>query len=385
MQSNSPLRVAIVAGEYSGDILGADLIRALREKIPELIVYGIAGPQMIAVGCEAIYPTERLAVMGIIEPIKHLPSLLNIRRNIRRHVIKHRPDVFVGIDSPDFNLGLEMMLRKQGIPIVHYVSPTVWAWREKRIYKIKRAVDLMLTLFPFEIDIYHQHHVPVRCVGHPLADQIPIQPDKNAARQYLGLPQSTKILALLPGSRRMEIKKLAKIFVEAAKWCLEREPNLQIITAMVNDRRSKQFMKILKKLPLDFPVKIIIGESLKVMEAADVTLLASGTTALEAMLLKCPMVVAYRMSSVSFFIAKRLVKLKYISLPNLLAGKKLVPEFLQAQVTPPTLGKAVLEQLADEEKKHEIIEEFIRIHQDLKRDASHQAAEAILELVEKRR
>jgi lipid-A-disaccharide synthase len=379
-----PLRIAMVAGEYSGDILGADLIRFLRDKHPDLVVYGIAGPKMVSAGCKAIFPTERLAVMGIIEPLKHLPDLLNIRRQLKHYILENRPDVFIGIDAPDFNLGLEVILKKAGIPTVHYVSPTLWAWRKNRIFKIKRAVDLMLTLFPFEIAIYHQYHVPVRFVGHPLADHIPLQPDKTAARQRLGLPEEAKILALLPGSRRMEIKKLGKIFIETAKWCQTHEPNLQIVVATVNERRSSQFLKLLKRLKIDFPVKIIVGESLSVMESADVTLLASGTAALEAMLLKCPMVVAYRLSPLSFFIAKHLVTLKYISLPNLLAGKQLVPEFLQAQVNPLTLGKAVLEQLRNETKRQELVQAFTSIHRDLKRNASYQAAEAILELLDKK-
>lgn len=377
------LRVAIVAGEYSGDILGADLIQALRKKHPDLVVYGIAGPKMVEAGCQALYPVERLAVMGIIEPLKHLPSILNIRRKLRHHIIENRPDVFIGIDAPEFNLGLEVRLRKIGIPVVHYVSPSVWAWRQKRIYKIKRAVDLMLTLFPFETNIYKQHHIPVQCVGHPLADQMPLQPDRKAARQQLGLPESGKILALLPGSRRMEVKKLGKIFIETAKWCLKREPNLQIISTMVNERRHKQFDKIIRKISPDFSIQVFKGESRRVLEAADVALVASGTVTLEALLLKCPMVVAYRVSNLTYFIAKHLVKVPHISLPNLLAGKKLVPEFLQAQVSPPILGEAILDQLKDKQKRERLIEEFDRMHRDLKRDASHQAAEAISKLLGK--
>lgn len=375
------LRIGIVAGEASGDTLGAGLIQALKTTYPNLIAEGIAGPKMIAAGCKALFPSEKLAVMGFIEPIKHLPEILTIRRNIKKHFLQNPPDVFIGIDSPEFNLGLEEQLKKAGIKTVHYASPSVWAWRKGRIHKIKRAIDLMLTLFPFETDIYKQHKIPVKFVGHPLADEIPLQPNKQAARKKLKLPQNAKILALLPGSRNMELKNIAPQFIQAAQICQQKIPNLIFVTAMVNKKRRAQFKKILAQTAPNFSIEIYDQQAHDVLLAADTALLTSGTITLEALLLKTPMVVAYRMSKFNVIIAYLLIKIKYFSLPNLIADKTIVQEFLQRQANPENLASAVLELLTNQEKAKTMINEFHKIHNQLKKNASQQAADEIEKLL----
>lgn len=377
-----PLKIALVTGDYSGDTLGANLINALKRYHPDLIAYGIAGPKMVAAGCQAIFPTERLAVMGLIDPLKRLPELIRIRRTLHRRLLADRPDVFIGIDSPDFNLGLEIMLKKAGIPVVHYVSPTVWAWRQKRIHKIKRAVDLMLVLFPFEVDIYEKNQIPVTCIGHPLADDIPIHIDHKAARQKLNLPETSTVLALLPGSRHAEIKQLAVIFAETAALCRQKIPNLHVITSMVNERRRQQFLRFIQKTVPDLPITILPNQqSHQILAAADIALVGSGTITLEAALFKCPMVVAYKMPSLSFFVLKHLVNVAHMALPNLLAGKRLVPEFLQEQVNAKQLSQALLNQLSDNTARQQLIDTFTQIHLALKKNASVTAAKAILNLI----
>jgi lipid-A-disaccharide synthase len=373
-------RVAIIAGEYSSDMLGAELIRALKKYDPDVQVYGIAGPQMEKAGCEVLYSVEELAMVGIVEPLKHLPRLLSIRHALYKKIIQDHPDIFIGIDAPDFNLGLELKLKKAGIRVVHYVSPSVWAWRKNRIHKIKRAVDLMLTLFPFETAIYQEHQIPVKFVGHPLADQIPLEIDQQAARQQLGLNKDGKVLALLPGSRRMEIHRLGGIFLKTAAWCMNKDPSIQIVAAMVNDVRAAQFSVLCKKVALHLPIQIIVGDAQRVMQASDIVLVASGTATLEAMLCKRPMVVAYRLAALTYWIAKRLVHLKYFSLPNLLTNQALVPEFLQEQVTPELLGTALMNLMNDKNKCQQLVEIFTRLHRQLKCGASAQAAAAIMRL-----
>lgn len=376
------MRIGIVAGEASGDTLAANLIQTLKQHYQNLIIEGVAGPKMITAGCTAIFPLEKLAVMGIIEPIKHLPEIIKIRRYLQKYFLNNPPDVFIGVDAPDFNLGLEIKLKQAGIPIVHYVSPTVWAWRKGRIHKIKRAVNLMLTLFPFETTIYQEHNIPVKFVGHPLADKIPLHPDKQAARTKLNLPHDAKILAILPGSRKMELKHLAKQFIQAAKICLNANPNLKIITAMVNPQRRQQFSKILAKTMPDLPITIFDQQAQTVLAAADVALLTSGTITLEAMLLKTPMVVAYRMSKINLIVAALLIRIKYFSIPNLIANKKIVPEFLQMQATAKNLAAAILEQLNNHDTTKATLAEFTHLHQLLRKNASQQAANAIIQLLD---
>lgn len=375
------MRIGIVAGEASGDLLGAGLIAAIREQHPDAIFEGIAGPQMIAAGATSRFPMERLSVMGIVEVFSRLRELLGIRRQLAEYFIANPPDVFIGIDAPDFTLGLERRLHNAGIKTVHYVSPSVWAWRQRRVKKIVKSTDLMLTLFPFEADFYRQHRMQVRFVGHPLADLIPMQADKLAARRRLELEEAGEVLALLPGSRSTELKFLAQTFIDTAHWLQQQRPNLRIIVPMANQTRREQFQLILDASATQPRLTIIDGRAREVMTAADVVLLASGTASLEAMLLKRPMVVAYRMSAMTYWIARRLLKVSSVSLPNLLAGEVLVPEILQDAATPDALGPAVLRYFEDTQAATAVMGRFNEIHHELRQDASQQAAAAVLELI----
>lgn len=378
------MRIGIVAGEHSGDQLAADLIASLLQQWPQATIEGIAGPRMIQAGCKPIIPMESIAFMGLTEIVKHIPGILKARRHILQYFLKNPPDVFIGVDAPDFNLTLEEKLKQKGIKTVHYVSPTVWAWRQGRLKKIKRAIDLMLTLFPFEAQFYVNHHIPVQFVGHALADRIPLENDALAARRALGLPEHATIIALMPGSRTNEIDYLADIFLKAAQQCRHQKKELMLMVPMVNEARQQQLMALWQRIAPELPLKFYIGQSHLVMQAADVILLASGTATLEAMLLKKPMVVAYRMSPLSYFIAKRLIKTDFIALPNLLAGRLLVPEFIQEKATPDALSHAVLTYLNDPQKTQTLEHEFQVLHQQLRLNASEQAAHAIKELLWKK-
>ncbi len=377
------MRIALVAGELSGDLLGAGLITALKERYPHAQFVGVGGPVMIGQGLESWTPLERLAVMGLVEVLRHLPELFRIRRQLIERLLADPPAVFIGIDAPDFNLGLERQLRVHGIPTVHYVSPSVWAWRPWRVRKIARAVNLMLTLFPFEATFYQQQGVPVRYVGHPLADEIPLYSDAGEARQALGLslPAGTCVVALLPGSRRGEISRLGPLFLETARGLFARRPDLHFLLPAA----TPQLYEVLESLRLeqarDVPLTLTQGHSREVMAAADVVLLASGTATLEAMLLKRPMVVAYRVAPVTAWIARRLVNIPHFSLPNLLAGRALVPEFFQEAATAANLGAAVLHWLDDTAAGAALAAEFTALHIQLRRDASQQAAAAVIELL----
>lgn len=375
------MKIGIVVGEASGDHLGAGLIKALHKFYPDLVVTGIGGPEMIAAGCQSLYDMESLSLMGIVEPLLHLSELLKIRRGLQQHFLQNPPDVFIGIDSPDFNLGLEVKLRQANIPVVHYVSPSVWAWRKKRIFKIAKAVDLMLTLFPFEMDIYKQHHIPVKFVGHPLADQISVQPDLLSARKKLNLDLNKTYIAILPGSRRTEIKHLAKLYVATAHRIWKLRPQIEFITSASNTKRDKEFKEIWRKLAPQIPIKFFKGQSHDVMEAADVVLVTSGTATLETMLYKRPMVIAFRTGTVSYQIARHLIKVPFIGLPNLLANELVVPEFIQKEATPEQLTLAILSFLDNPEKVALLQKKFTDLHEKLRCDASQQAANAIVEIV----
>lgn len=377
---SSAIRFAIVAGEDSGDILGASLIQALKRRFPLASFEGIGGRRMIESGCQSLYPLERLSVMGLWEPLKRLPEILRIRKNLRQRFIQQQPDVFIGIDAPDFNLSLAQSLKAEGIKTAHYVSPTVWAWRQGRIKKIKKAVDLMLALFPFETKIYQDHHIPICCVGHPLADKIPEITDKYLARQTLQLPLTSKVVALLPGSRAQELTYLAKEFIKTAQWLQNEDPTLHFISACVNEEREAQFQTYLKEAP-SLKVTLFKGQATAVMAAADVILLASGTASLEAMLVKRPTVVAYKMSPLTYAIAKRIIKVPYIALPNLLAGKCLMPEFIQSEVKAEKMGKTLLYYLNNPEAAADLMPDFTKIHCLLKRNAGEMAAGAIEKLI----
>lgn len=374
-----PLRIGIVAGELSGDLLGAGLIRAIHERHPDAVIEGIGGPQMLAAGCRSLFPMEELSVMGLVEVLAHLPRLLRIRRTVVRHFLADPPDVFVGIDSPDFNLGVEARLHRRGIPTVHYVSPSVWAWRQGRIRKIARSVDRMLTLFPFEAEFYREHAVPVTFVGHPLADMIPERVAAGEARAALALPPDVPLVALLPGSRAGEVGRLADRFVATAHWCTQRRPGVRFAVPLANATTREIFVEALNRHVGDLPVHLVDGNARQVMAASDAVLLASGTATLEALLLKRPMVVAYRLARPTYWLARRLVKLPHFALPNLLAGRALVPEFLQDDAVPERLGAAVLECLDDAATRQRLIESFDDLHGRLRRDADRSAAAAVLE------
>lgn len=376
------IHIGIVVGEASGDILGAALMRELRRHYPHAAFSGIGGPLMLAEGFESYFPQDRLAVMGIIEPLKRLPELLRIRRFLRDHFTAQKPAVFIGIDSPDFTIDLELSLREQGVKTVHYVSPSVWAWRQKRVIKIARAVDLMLTLLPFEAKFYRDHQVPVEFVGHHLADAISLDHDQLAARQSLELPEQGRIIALLPGSRAGEVERMGRVFLDAARLCYQADPTLTFVIPAANYERYRQIYNQLNDFA-DLPVKLVTGNSQMAMVAADAVLLASGTVALEAMLLKRPMVVAYKLAPLSAAILRMLVKTPYISLPNLLANELLVPEFIQNEAQPEALAAAVMGYFSAPESARILVDRFYHMHTTLKRDASARAADAIAALIDR--
>lgn len=374
------MRIGIVAGELSGDLLGAGLIYALKAKYPNAVIEGIGGSKMLAAGFHSHFPLETLSVMGLVEVLKHYFEIKKCHDSLVEYFLKQPPDVFIGIDAPDFNLSLEYKLKKAGIPTVHYVSPSVWAWREYRLAKIARACDLMLTLFPFEADYYHQHNIPVSFVGHPLADAIPLHTDQKVARKKLGLNTNGKLIALLPGSRFNEVTQLTNPFLKTANWLLKQQPDLAFIVPLANPKLRQYFVQI---VPNDLPIHLLDGQSHDVIAAADVVLMASGTATLEAMLLKRPMVVAYRMANITYWLAKLLVHTPYFSLPNLLAKKLLVAEFIQNQVITENLGPAVLECLNNPKRVEILQNSFTELHHNLRQSANQKAAQAILSLISK--
>jgi len=380
--TNSPSpHIGIIAGELSGDLLGASLIHTLRASYPNALIEGIGGPKMLAAGFHSHYPLEILSVMGLVEVLKHYPRLKKCRDSLKNHFLRHPPDVFIGIDAPDFNLGLETSLKSAGIPTVHYVSPSVWAWRQYRWRKIARACDLMLTLFPFEAKYYQQHNIPVQFVGHPIAAEIPLHTETKAVRNSLGLSTQSVIVALLPGSRSSEVNQLGIPFLHTANWLLARRSDLHFIVPLANPNLRKIFAKQLVEVAPKIPVTLLTGQSREAMAAADVVLMASGTATLEAMLLKRPMVVAYRFAQLTYWLAKFLVRLPYFSLPNLLAQERLVPEFLQHQVIPEKLGAACLQWLENPTQVEVLKKRFTDLHHRLRLNANQQAAQAVLSAI----
>ena len=375
------LTVALIAGETSGDILGAGLIRALKAKHPDIRFVGVAGPLMQAEGCEAWYEMEELAVMGIVEVLGRLPRLLHIRRDLTRRLTTLRPDVFVGIDAPDFNIPLEGRLKQAGIRTIHYVSPSVWAWRQKRVFKIGRNTDLVLAFLPFEKAFYDKYDVPCRFIGHTMADSLPLVPDKAAAREKLGISRAALCLALLPGSRSAEVEMLSADFLKAAQLLRARYPALEIVVPMVNARRREQFEQIKSVVAPELVLHLVDGQAREVMIASDAAILASGTAALECMLAKCPMVVGYRMKPFTFWLAKRLVKTEWVSLPNLLAGREVVKELLQDECQPELLAAALEPLLHQGPERTSLLATFTELHQQIRWNADEQAAQAVLELV----
>jgi len=377
-----PLRIALVAGEISGDQLGAQLIRELRKRVGAASFVGIAGPGMIAEGCECWARAERLAVMGLFEVLRHLPELLRLRSQLRQRLLAEPPDVFIGIDAPEFNLGLAQQLRSRGLRTVQYVSPQVWAWRGGRVRTIARAEDLVLCLFPFEQQFYEQAGVRAEFVGHPLADQIPLEPDQQAARRQLGL-EDRPTIAVLPGSRSGEVDRLGDDFAGAVGCLTARRPQLRFVAPMANRGVRADFEATLRLKAPQVAVRIIDGQAQLALAAADVVLVASGTATLEATLSKRPMVVAYRLGRLTGWLLRRfgLMKAPFFSQPNLLAGRAVVPELFQEQVTAESLGSALLAQLDDREGRQALERLFTDIHLRLRRNASARAAEAILSLL----
>ncbi len=377
-----PLRFALVAGEASGDTLGAGLIEAIREQVPHAEFVGMAGPRMIAAGCKAWWRAEEIAVMGFFEVLPHLRRILALRRELVRRVMREGVDAFVGIDAQDFNRPAEAALKRAGIKTVQYVSPQVWAWRQSRVATIREAVDLVLCVLPFEPKFYEAHGVHAKFVGHPLADMIPLEVDKAEARAKLGLPAEGPVLAVLPGSRRSEISRLAAPFMATAAWLERRRPELSVAVALASDSAAELFHAATAGMDLK-GAKLIAQRARDVMAAADVVLTASGTASLEALLTKRPMVVAYKMVPLTYWLVRRLgvAKLPNFSLPNLLAGRTLVPEFVQGRVRPEVLGPAVLGALDGSGLAPGWYDSFADIHRQLRCDASASAAREVLALV----
>jgi len=376
--SNSSPVFAIVVGEHSGDTLGAGLMSSLLLHYPNAKFIGIGGPKMLALGFDSLFDMEELSVMGIFEVLGRLKRLFYVKNSLEEHFKAHTPDVFIGIDAPDFNLRLELILKQSGIKTVHYVSPSVWAWRQKRIFKIAEATHLVLSLLPFEKAFYDKHHVPCKFVGHPLADDIPLISDKILAREGLGLPLDKKILALMPGSRSGELSRLVEPFLQTAIKLAQQDSALVFVVPMVSDKRAEQFSSLKDKTAPNLKVKIIIKDTQKVMAASDCLLTASGTVTLEAALIKRPMVICYKFNPFTYHLFKGFVKLKWFSLPNLLANRTLVPELLQSQVTVDNIIPLIKERLYQDQS--DLNQAFLDIHISLKQNASEQAALAVTDI-----
>jgi lipid-A-disaccharide synthase len=375
--------IGIVANEPSGDLLGAALIRALRAQLPTAQFVGVAGPQMQAAGCATVVNMERLAVMGLTEVLAHLPELLRLRRQLRDYFCAQRPALVIGIDAPDFNLGLERQLRAAGITTVHFVSPTVWAWRAGRVNTIRRAVDLLLCLFPFEAEFLTQHGINAIAVGHPLADEIPLTVDRAAARLALDLPPTAPVIALLPGSRVSEMQRLAAPFIDTAVRCHAARPQLHFVVPLVNATLRELFTAELARRAPQLPLTLVDGRSREAITAADCVLTASGTATLETLLLKRPMVVAYRLNALTYQLVRRLklVKVPFIALANLLAGQELAPEFIQARCRAELLAPALLHWLDHPAQVAELQTVYARIHRELRVDAAAAAATAVVNVL----
>lgn len=377
-----PRTIAIVAGEASGDLLGSQLILALREHLPALNVVGIGGPRMEAAGMDVWFPLEKLAVRGYFEVLRHYFEIVGIRRKLRRRLFKTRPDVFIGIDAPDFNLDLERGLKARGIPTVHYVSPAIWMWRRERLGKIKRAVSRMLTLFPFEADIYRDAGVDVAFVGHPLADMLDQIPRDDAARDQLRLPPASPVVALLPGSRQSELKYMADLFIRTAKLIYARLPHAVFLVPLTTRQTRVMFETALYNNDAEeLPLTIMFGHAQEAMAAADVVLVASGTATLEAALLCKPMVITYKMPPATYWLLQGKGYLPYYGLPNILAREFVVPEFIQDDATPQNLSQALLNLLADVATRDRIAARFAAMSASLHRGAARQAALAVLPML----
>ena len=374
------VRIAMVAGEASGDLLGGHLIAALKSRLPDADFFGIGGPTMEAQGFDAWWPMDKLSVMGYIDGLKHAREITGIRRQLKQRLLDLKPDIFIGIDAPDFNLGLETDLKKAGIRTIHYVSPSIWAWRGGRIKKIGRAVSRVLALFPMEPPLYEKAGIPVTYVGHPLADMIPLETDRYAVREKLALPREVPVIALLPGSRRGELEKMAATFVRTAKVIREKFlPNALFVVPLTTRETRLQFeTAIYEEQAGDVPFRLLFGHARDALGAADVSLVASGTATLEAALIKRPMVITYKMAGFNYWLGKRLVYLPYVGLPNVLAGRFVVPEILQDQATPENLAVALFKLYEDKDNAAAVAETFTDIHLQLRQNTAEKAADAVL-------
>ena len=377
-----PIQIGIVAGEKSGDILGAGLIAALQKRHPDAEFVGIGGPDMESLGFQSLFPMERLSVMGFVEPLGRLPELLYIKRKLEAYFKACLPSIFIGIDSPDFNLRIEETLKAHHIATVHYVSPSVWAYRKNRIHKIKRAVDLMLTLFPFETAIYDEFGIPATCVGHPLADEIGFENETEGARKTLGLSQTAQVVALLPGSRVSEIERLAPLFLVAAVKTLRSMPKLRFLIPFSGAGSRACIERALARCSIFLGEQFrLVENSQQAMAAADFVVLASGTATLEAMLLRKPMAVFYRLAPITHLIASRIIDVPYVALPNLLAGKRLVPEAIQNEATEAAVESQILNYFSDPGAFEESLRQFDSLHRELRKGASDAASAAVTELL----
>jgi len=376
-------RIAMVAGEASGDLLAAHLIAALKARRPGLRFHGIGGPKMRALGFESDYPMEKLAVRGYVEVLRHLRELVAIRRQLARHLLAEPPALFIGVDAPDFNFDLEQRLRRAGVPTIHYVSPSIWAWRAWRMRKIAKSVTHMLALFPFEAPLYEKAGVPVTYVGHPLADVIPLEINKEEARAQLRLPRGRRVIALLPGSRVSELHYMAETFVKTARRLHQEIKDVHFVCPTAS-RETRDLFEVALRHHAggELPLTLLFGHSHEALAAADLALVASGTATLEAALFKTPMVITYRMSPVTAALMWRMRRLPYVGLPNILAGEFLVPELLQDKATPGALSAALIGLLQDAPGQRRQVEKFREIHVSLRRDAAHRAADAVLAVLD---
>ncbi len=373
------VRIAMVAGEASGDLLASHLIEALKARLPNAEFFGIGGPKMAGRGFDAWYPLESLAVRGYVEVLKHYREISGIRSELKRRLLADPPDVFIGVDAPDFNLALEKSLKRRGIAAVHYVGPSIWAWRGKRIHKIGAAVSRILALFPFEPALYERQGIPVTYVGHPLADMLPVDDGRSEARQLLGLTDHQPVFALLPGSRQSELQYMAETFIETARAIHERLPEALFLVPLATRETRLLFETALYRCNArELPIRMLFGHAHDAMKASDAVLVASGTATLEAALLKRPMAIAYKMASFSYRLMRRMGYLPYVGLPNILAGKFVVPEFIQDDATPENMAQALLNFYADKRTCALIAEEFREIHLQLKQNTAEKAATAVI-------
>ena len=377
----SPVRIAMVAGEASGDLLASHLMAALKAKLPDAVFYGIGGPKMQALGFDAWWPMEKLAVMGYVDALKHYREISGIRRQLKKRLLDIRPDIFIGVDAPDFNLGLETDLKSAGVKTIHYVSPSIWAWRGGRIKKIARAVDRVLALFPMEPPLYEKERIPVTYVGHPLADIIPLVTNMRAVREKLSMPKDVPVFAMLPGSRKGELEMMADTFVQTAKIIRERFlPNALFIVPLTTRETRLQFeMAIYQQQAGEVPFRLLFGHAQDALGAADVSLVASGTATLEAALIKRPMVITYKIAKLSYWIMKRMAHQAFVGLPNILAGRSVVPEILQDEATPENLAEALVKLYEDKENAEAVAEAFTEIHLQLRQNTAEKAANAVIE------